>query len=507
MKRFDKGYIYASLLSDFFSSLVILFVFLKDFFLEENANPEDIKAALPVFVIAFIGIYAFFAVYRVLYYKTAGYELTETEIKCVRGVIFKKSSVLNYKKIHAINKKQTLFYRIFGVAVLTVDSGSTNTSHQAEITIIEKEKTVDALMREVNARKENGVSGTWDTEEKEEVLLSEEDSLYRFTSKKKMLYAAINIASTAFFTALFGVLAIIVLAVCKLVMHIASLGTWGQFFLYACGITVGAMLLLSAIALLGSLINSFVGYHNFTITKCGSNIQISYGLLEKHTNTFSYDRIKAVKISQSLTQRVLGFAAIKLEVIGYTNESGQDNVELGVLVPFCKYSEVGEILGRVLPDYIPEEKQTKAAAYFPFVSWFLLIFGIVANGTLLLTVGVLAILRVPTLAIGGTALAILGAEIVMLLIKCAEAALSFQNNGLAVHQGKITAYSGGFARNIIVFMAKNLVAVEDVTTPLRKKRGITSLVMHLRTNALSNEVKVHIQKAELTEELEKLLRL
>ena len=56
-------------------------------------------------------------------------------------------------------------------------------------------------------------------------------------------------------------------------------------------------------------------------------------------------------------------------------------------------------------------------------------------------------------------------------------------------------------------MARNLIAAENVTTPLRHKAGITSLVMHLKTNALSNEVKVHIQNSALSEELEKLLIL
>ena len=87
-----------------------------------------------------------------------------------------------------------------------------------------------------------------------------------------------------------------------------------------------------------------MGYYKFKITKRGNDIQISYGLLEKHTNTFSYDRIKAVKISQGLVQRMLGFATIKLEVIGYTSESENDSAELGVLVPFCKYEEISEIL-------------------------------------------------------------------------------------------------------------------------------------------------------------------
>ncbi|MBE6608938.1 MAG: hypothetical protein E7633_10345 [Ruminococcaceae bacterium] len=506
MKKFDKGYIYSGLLSDLFGTLVILFVFLKDFFFNEESKPEDIKAALPVFAIAFTVIYLCFAVYRILYYRTSGYELTEKEIKCNRGVFFRKRSVLSYKKIHAINKKQNLFHRVFGIAVLTVDSGSTNTSRQAEITIIEKAKTIDSLINELNSLKENGVRDISDLNE--EILISEDDSLYNFTSKKKMLYTFINIVSTAFFTALFGVLAITVIGICKLTLKLDTLGTWGQYFLFSVLITAGAMLLFSVFSFIGCMIHSFIGYHEFTITKRGNDIQISFGLLERHTNTFSYDRIKAVKISQGLVQRMLGFASIKLEVIGYTgDQENNSNAELGVLVPFCKYDEVSEILGKVLPDYIPDTKQTKAVSYFPFVSWFMLILCIVIGLILAETAAILMIFDVNVFVISITALAVTGVGIVIFAFKAASAALSYQTNGIALNNGKITAYSGGFTKNITVFMAKNLIATENVTTPLRKKTGISSYVLHLKTNALSNEVRIHIQKDEFSKEIEKLLIL
>ncbi len=504
MKRFDKGYIYSSLLSDLFGSLVVVFIFLKDFFLNDEANPEDIIAATPFFVIAFIVIYLCFIAYRILYYKTSGYELTEKEIKCNRGVLFRKRSVLDYKKVHAINKKQNIFHRIFGIAILTVDSGSTNTSHQAEITIVEKVKIVDALLDELNALKEGCTRTIVDT--KEEVLLSDKDSLYRFTSKKKMLYTLINIASTSFFTALFGALAIIVIGICKLMLQLDAFGTWGQYFLFAILITVGAMLLLSAFSFIGCMIHSFIGYHNFTITKRGNDIQISFGLLERHTNTFSYDRIKAVKISQGLVQRMLGFAAIKLEVIGYTNSNGNDNnAEIGVLVPFCKYDEIDEILGKVLPDYVPDQKQTKSVSYFSFISWFALILSITTGVVLLQATLPMLIFNVSSSVVAEVAFAVAGVGATILVVKALSAILSYQNNGLTISNGKITAYYGGFTKNITVFMARNLIAAENVTTPLRQKAGITSLVMHLKTNALSNEVKVHIQEDKLAEEIEQIL--
>ncbi|MBQ9859629.1 MAG: PH domain-containing protein [Clostridia bacterium] len=506
MKRFDKGYIYSSLLSDLFSSFVVVFIFLKDFFLNEEANTEDIVTATPFLMIAFAVVYLCFIAYRILYYRTSGYELTEKEIKCNRGVLLRKRSVLDYKKVHAINKKQNLFHRLFGIAILTVDSGSTNTSHQAEITIVEKAKTVDALLDELNALKEGGVRTAADA--KEEVLLSDKDSLYRFTSKKKLLYTLINILSTAFCIAVFGVLAITVIGICKLMLQLDTLGTWGEYFLVAVLITVGAMLLFSVFSFVGCMIHSFVGYHDFNITKRGNDIQISFGLLERHTNAFSYDRIKAVKISQSLVQRMLGFAVIKLEVIGYTNDSENNNAaDLGVLVPFCKYDEIGEILAKVLPDYVPDKKQTKSVSYFSFVSWFALTLGIVTGVVMLQAILPMLLFGVSSSVIAAVAAAIAGVGAIIFAVKALSAVLSYQNNGIAVNNGKITAYYGSFTKNVTVFMAKNLIAAENITTPLRKKAGITSLVMHLKTNALSNEVKVHIQKDALSEELEQLLIL
>lgn len=505
MKRFDKGYIYSYLLSDLITSLVIVVFFLKDFFVDENAKAEDLIAAAPFLLIGIAVIYLCFILYRIMYYRTSGYELNEKEIRCSRGVLFRKRSVLDYKKVHAVNKRQSLIHRIFGIAVLTVDSGSTNTFYQAEITIVEKASTVDALLNKLNGLKE-GATPTEDPS-KEEVLLSEGDSLYSFTSKKKLLYTLINIISTAFFTVLCGASAIIVIGVCKLLLQLDALGSWGDYFLFSALVMLSAMLLLSAFSLIGCIIHSFVGYHKFTISKSGDSIQISFGLLERHTNTFNYDRIKAVKISQNLVQRILGFAAVKLEVIGYTEDTGKNNSQIGVLVPFCKYKEVGEILGKVLPDYVPEKIQEKAVSFFPFVSWFLLIFTIAAGLILLLTVSVLKILNVHSFIIWAVVISALIIGIIAIIIKSASAFLEYKTDGIAVNKGKITVYCGGFTKTVTVFRAENLIAVENVTTPLRKKHGIASYVLHIITNALTNEIKVHIQKDSLSEELEKLLIL
>ena len=123
------------------------------------------------------------------------------------------------------------------------------------------------------------------------------------------------------------------------------------------------------------------------------------------------------------------------------------------------------------------------------------------------TLAVMAVLDAPAAVMSAVAFVIAGLAAIVILIKLVSAVLAYHTNGIAVEDGKITAYNGGFNKNITVFMAKHLVAAENVTTPLRKKRGIASLVMHLKTNESSNEVKVHIQKDTLSDELEIMLTL
>lgn len=506
MKRFDKGYVYFSAVIDFFGCFILTFAIASNLLFDENADPQKGKLAMPYVIAAVCLLYVCLVIYRIIYYKTSYYEMTDTEIKCGRGVLFRKKSVLDYKRIHAINKKQDLLHRIFGIAILTIDSGSANTSHQAEMLIIEKAVVVDSLIRELNELKQGGARESVETAKSEE-LFSDKDILYKYTSKKKMGYTLINIIYTALITAIIGILVITVIGVLKSELQLNELGTWGQYFTVALLITIAVVLILTALSFIGSIIYSFVGYHNFVIEKCRNDIQISFGLLERHTNTFSYDRIKAVKIQQNLMQRIFGFATIRLEVIGYTSETENNNVEIGVLIPFCKYEEAGIILSKVLPDYIPAEKQTKSVAFFPFVSWFMLIFISVTGIILSLTIAVLSILNVTSIAIIAVLLAALSLAFVVCAIKIISAILAYKTNGIAVSEDKITTYSGGFTKNVTIFKSKNLVAVESVTTPLRQKAGITSFVLHLKTNETSNEVKVHIQNDANTAKIEKMLVL
>lgn len=499
MKRFDKRYVFYHLLADFFACLFILLVFFGEAVLDEEGEATDFSVVIPYLIAGFAVLYAGFIVYRILYVRLSGYELAEGEIRCRRGVLFRKKSLLEYKKINAVNKRQNIIQKLFGICVITVDSGSANTAHTAEIVIIESDDVAEEIVARLKCA-EGGAPAVEDTLPEEE---ASEASAYKFKSDKKWLYSAINIVSAALSVLLVGIFSATVFTAGAGILRAEWASDFAKTAVTALVIILLSALAVSVVSFIGSIVNSFVGFYNFRVCRVGSSVDISYGLLVLHHNTFSYDRIRAVKIKQGLIKRLFGYAEIQLEVIGYGGEaeSGGGSGEVGILVPFCKLLEAEKILGEILPDYTPAPRSGTARALFPFISWVYLFvcsaFALAAG----ITLADMAILGAPSVAFAIVGLVMGSALLATLLVILASAALNYKTSGISVSGEKITVYSGGLFKCITVLPTSALSSVEEVSTPRRKRRGISSYVLHLRARSTTNEVRVEMQDSSAFEEL------
>lgn len=505
MKRFYKGNILYHLICDL-AYVLLAGVYFSDLLLITDAEGELIgfnSDRIPLFAAILLCVYALFALYRALYIKLSGYELSENEIVCQKGVLFRKKSRLEYKKINAINKKQNLLQRILKIAVLTVDSGSANSSHRAEIMIIERADVADALMASLREIKDGAVpvrDFSVKTEEKNTPL---NESLYNFTSAKKLLFSLINLISSLFvILALLGLFAICMAVILSL--KLVGISALSEYLIYGIIFGAAATLGVSVITFAVSVIFSFVTYYGFRVSRSGDNIEISYGLLAKRENSFGYSKIRGVKITQGPIKRLFGFATINLEVIGYTADTsnGKESSEgIGVLVPFCKMSDAERILSEILPDFVPTERQTRAKGFFPFISWFLF-FALAAIAVIFgVTLPVMSALSVSALAIKAVAAGLVFSALAVLLIYTVNAIFRYRNAAISLHGDRLTVYGGGLIRQISVFKAKNVIALEEYTTPMRKRRGISSYIIHIRTNSQTNEIKLGIHDRALIDEL------
>ena len=251
MKKFCKNYLYYHLVADILAVVLYALAFIDELLTEDDLGAvTGVKnEAIPFFILGALGVYVLIILYQVLYLRTSGYALTENEIRVQRGVLFRKNSILEYRKMHAINKKQNIIQRFFGLAVLTVDSGSANTSKTGEIVVYEKTEIVDALLLELKARK-NGEVFKEETKEPSAEAFSSKRGDFVFSSGKKMAYSLLNIATAAFAMLLICFLALLVYV--SLVPVLKDILAGGVFY-----ILVPALMIALAV-LVGMSVLTFV---------------------------------------------------------------------------------------------------------------------------------------------------------------------------------------------------------------------------------------------------------
>lgn len=103
------------------------------------------------------------------------------------------------------------------------------------------------------------------------------------------------------------------------------------------------------VALLGafvlSIVATVVAYWDFTLTREDGTLRIRRGLLEQRSDTLPLRRVQAVRVEENLVRRLLGLAAVKVDVAGRSGGQGHDT---GLLLPLGRRSEAFALAARVL---------------------------------------------------------------------------------------------------------------------------------------------------------------
>jgi uncharacterized membrane protein YdbT with pleckstrin-like domain len=512
MNKYTKKYFYYKLLFNIFSAFILDLLFISNFFEEDGSI--DFPNGVLIFGIVWLILYLVFVIYDYFYVKLSEYSLNEKDIRCKRGVLFRKKSMVEYPKMHAINKRQNFLQKLFHIAVLTIDSGSTNTSFKAEIIIIEEEKVVDELIRKIKAIQNHteDASILQDTtsvdgkiEIKPEAMPegkpeSKVNQYYEFTSKRKLLYGFLNtlgsILIIIFLTLFLGVAFI---ACRKIIQNSDNIFISILSYVF---ITYGGITILSFIS---SILFAFVTYYHFTIREVDGNLEVNYGLFVINQNTLNLKKIKAIEINQSFIQRLFGFVTINLEVIGYGEANNDNKQTKGILIPLCKASEVKSYLQNILPSYIPVETKEKPNHFWPFVLYpIILIFSITFY--VILSISSFYYFGDFGSSVWIPIFIILGVLFIFMIIALIGMILEYHTNSLAMAEDKITIARGGWIKQTFVIQKKDLIAVERVTTPLRKKSGVYTYLIHYRTNSMRNVVTVRFLDEYLSSQIESLLK-
>ncbi len=494
MSKFTKKSVYYHLLADVFTSIFSAFVLSGMIIPDEEI---ETKTAILITAVLSAVIYAALIIYHYFYYKTSEYEFGETAVTCKRGVLIKRITILEYKKIHAVNKHQGLLQRIFGIGILQIDSGSTSNAKNEEITIIEDISVIDKLISEINSKQ---MDKTAEAESDVPDAENEDngDTRYKFTSRLKLIYSSIS--------ALWGMIILYLICAFAALFLSVSHDLLSMLGSELSGVIWIVLLVIAAITVLSfvfSIIGTFLSYFNFKARREGNSIVISHGLISLETHTFNISRIKAIKIKQNPLQRLFGYVSMDAEVIGYNtlDASEENQASNSTLIPIARKSDVSSIIADLVgEEYIPVFPTVQPKSMFALMSWTLLFLNasFILGG---LSVLMLVYFLANTAAFSITLSLIILSMLVTNLIIILNALLKKKSEGMHVGEKQITVVNGGISISTTVILKKHIIGIEDVTTPKRKAKGIYSYIIHIRSNDATNEVKVHCLDRSLSDEL------
>lgn len=510
MKKFFKGYIFYSLVCD------AVFFAIFSFWLVTALFTKIEVGSAPYYITLFVTFALLTGVkflYNVLFIKKSGYEIGKDSIACRQGVIFKKFSVIEYKNIHNVTKKQNILQKLFNVASLSIDSGS-GSAPEAEINIITEAREADKIIDEINNKRneshendiacksvaaENLTAFGKENENKQGATDNTYRTVYVFTAADKLKLTVINVCRI-----IFSLIIISVIASATYFIIARSLPTNGTETVNDGGqpTIISAIIctaFIVAFLVVFGLIRAFLIYYKYTVKKSGGALEISYGLLSRTTNNFPINKIMGVKIAQNFVGRIFGYASVKLEVIGYLedgdNNTDKDAYSAGTLFPLVKLTEADRLIREILPWYASDEKQFTPPALSPFLCAKLCLGVVIPSVAALYAVLVASVvfkvdggINLYILKTGACLVGLYAFVAAMFII--VNAMLEKNFGGIAISTHSVTLYTGGLKRSKLVVEKKNIVAVEEITTKKRSERNIASYKIHFYTNLLADKITI-----------------
>lgn len=219
------------------------------------------------------------------------------------------------------------------------------------------------------------------------------------------------------------------------------------------------------IALVGafvlSIVATVVAYWDFTLTREGPNLRVRRGLLEQRSDTVPLRRVQAVRVEENLVRRLLGFAAVKVDVAGRSGGEGRDT---GILLPLGRRSEAFALARRVL-----DADDLAAVELAPMPAR-------ARNRRLFRAVVEVGVLTVAAVVVFDTT----GLLAALLLLPAASAAIgSYRALGHAEVEGFVVARSGLLVRRTAFVPKARLQSLALTATPLQRLRGLATLDLQI----------------------------
>lgn len=441
------------------------------------------------------------------------FQLTDTELRIDRGVVFRQTAHIPFDRIHSVDHSAGLVERMLGVVKLNVQTAGTNAKAEGSIEGLTL-SVAEALQRELfrRARSMGAESATPTTRTDEDAGARRDiaSSVSEMSSQVRGVFGGFDQDAPVSFEYKLPTKNLLLAAISStqswvaIIVFIAAGAQFLEFFqLYdrvgdiVRAVPVMEIALLSigvlVITWIVSVISTTLKFGGFTVRRRGPRVEVDRGLLERKVAGIPVERIQSVRVGSGIIRRFLKYAEIELDTAGGLGKSdGSGEVPVNVVHPFIANADVPSFLARIAPeiDGIPDsiERLPRRVLRRYLFRWFLAALPMMA---LPIVTGAFA----PRFVSAAIAVAV-----VVLVIFLVLGWQSFLSRGWATSSRTLVVTGGVTDRTMMIVPKRRIQWARVSQTPFQRIAGLATLTV---TTAAAPHAAVRDMPVEIAQEIQR----
>ncbi|MET7277960.1 PH domain-containing protein [Kribbella sp. NPDC005582] len=317
-------------------------------------NNEGLRSNLEIAGLGLVGVLVGGILLGALSWWFTKWQLTDEAIRVDSGFLFRRTRIIRFDRIQAIDVAQPFVARLLGMAELRMDvaGGGKSDGKLSYFKYAEAGELRTVLL--VRAKGEQAV------QQQDQEQQQEPEALLVVPTKR--LLGATLLSSTVLGSA--GALIWLIVATMVFDFHV--------------GLFAGLPLLLGVVQ---PIWKQVIGNYGFALSQTDHGLRTKRGLLDVQRQTIPPGRVQGLLITEPLIWRLLGWSRVELDIAGVAGgqEDGEDRLEGAQLLPVGERGEVAAVLMRVLPGFnleaIDLQRAPERAKWLRPIGWRYLAYG------------------------------------------------------------------------------------------------------------------------------------
>lgn len=286
------------------------------------------------------------------------YVIDTEEIRVDSGILWRTSRRVPFERLQSVDIAEPLFARIFGLAVLQIESagGGQSRTSLAYVTLTEARELRASLLD--RAHRVQSPDGPME----DEAPTTAQDwgaaaepprRVITVVGGQRLLIA--TALSLDFLLALVGIIVGFV--------AVAWFVAWWAVF---------AIVLPLTTWLISLVVTRIIGDWDFTLSEGSRGLRIERGLLSRHSQTIPFDRVQGLRIEEPFLWRRFGWMRLRVDVAGYAGEASGDGARTNTtLLPISDREMADWVMNRLVPGAheAPRDVLRPATWWFAPIGW------------------------------------------------------------------------------------------------------------------------------------------